>query len=587
MIRETSQYLAPKHPVNSNDSKHNVFPSFKTSDFIYEGYKNLSLELKEQQVVIVDGYIGVDFDEIVTSLSYHLKTFSKRVTLINVQEFYKSHQDISALTAPFLGGNDPVFGKKTSLKMDDYFKTSIGEIQRDDTVDITIIYGVGASLCTLKGYLIYADIPKNEIQYRMRSNAILNLGLTKSKPHKQMYKHFYFVDWVVCNHLKKQLVPLADIVLDQQRPKNPTWMLGDGLRNSLKMMSTAVFRARPWFEPGVWGGDWMKKRFKQLNPDVPNYAWSFELIAPENGIMLQNNDLLLEVTFDTLMFAQYQNVLGTAADRFKEEFPIRFDFLDTYNGGNLSVQCHPKPDYIKQEFGENFTQDETYYILDAEKDTHVYLGFQENINPTEFKQVLEDSVRSKKEIDIEKYIQKVPSKKHDLFLIPHGTVHCSGINNMVLEISATPYIFTFKMYDWQRLDMEGQARPLNIGRAFDNIDFSRKAAVVQDTLIAKQYVQESGKDWQKIHLPTHKDHFYDVVRYEFDTRINIETNGHCHVLMLVEGEQVIVEEINGTSQLFNFAETFIVPAAAKSYTLINKGKAPAKMIVSFVKDSAC
>ena len=157
---------------------------------------------------------------------------------------------------------------------------------------------------------------------------------------------------------------------------------------------------------------------------------------------------------------------------------------------------------------------------------------------------------------------------------------------MVLEISATPYIFTFKMYDWQRLDLDGNPRPLNIDRAFDNLHFERQGQLVEDTLIVKPVVETSGKDWEKVHLPTHKDHFYDIYRYDFDNEVVIETSNQCHVLMLVEGEKVELES-NGTTQGFNFAETFAVPAAAGTYTLINKGKSKAKVIVSYVKNEAC
>jgi mannose-6-phosphate isomerase class I len=226
-------------------------------------------------------------------------------------------------------------------------------------------------------------------------------------------------------------------------------------------------------------------------------------------------------------------------------------------------------------------------MLDSGENAQVYLGFQEDIDADEFKGVLEHSYKTKEVLDVEKYVQKLPTKKHDLFLIPHGTVHCSGKDNLVLEISATPYIYTFKMYDWQRMDLDGNPRPLNIDRAFDNLNFERKGQEVQRTLVSKPVVEASGKDWQKVHLPTHKDHFYDIYRYDFDTEVTIETKEQCHVLMLVEGESVEVQVNNRKSQVFHYAETFAIPAVAKQYILKNKGKQKAKVIISFVKDEAC
>jgi mannose-6-phosphate isomerase class I len=283
------------------------------------------------------------------------------------------------------------------------------------------------------------------------------------------------------------------------------------------------------------------------------------------------------------MFHDHQAILGDSAARFGYDFPVRFDFLDTFDGGNLSVQCHPSPAYTQKHFGESFTQDETYYILDCAPGAQVYLGFQGDIDPAALRGALEHSHESGTAIDIERFVRAEPAHPHDLFLIPHGTVHCSGKDVLVLEISATPYIFTFKMYDWMRLDLDGRPRPLNIARAFENLNFTRKGERAHSELVSQPRVITEGADWKLIHLPTHADHFYDVHRYEFETSVAIETNGSPHILSLVEGTSITLETANGMRARFSTIETFVVPAAAGSYRLINDGAGTAKVIQCTMK----
>jgi len=417
----------------------------------------------------------------------------------------------------------------------------------------------------------------------MRAGAATNLGADVPNDNQQMYKRFYFADWRVLDEHKAAVLPQIDMIVDEQRPDNYLLMTGDELRNGLDAMSRNFFRVRPWFEPGSWGGQWMLKHIEGLNPDVPNLAWSFELMVLENGLMFESDNYRLEVSFDFLMYHRYREVLGDCAGRFKYDFPIRFDFLDTFDGGNLSVQCHPRPEYIREKFGMPFTQDETYYILDCQNNPIVYLGFQEGINPDEFHAALVNSQENNDPVDIEKYVQTHIAHKHDLFLIPNGTIHASGKDNLVLEISSAPYIFTFKMYDWLRPDLNGKPRPINIEHGMNNVYFERQGQRVKEELICKPYIIEQTDEYILEHLPTHPAQFYDVHRYTFDKEITVATGDKCHVWMLVEGTSVMLETADGMQQRFNYAETFVIPAGARSYRIRNDGNKKAMMVKSFVK----
>ena len=562
--RKTVQPLLPKYHEPTKPGEYDIYPTYSPRDGkIEHGFFRLASHLIGHSRIVIDGFVGVLWAHFRHELNQALREHGVQAEWISVADMLRPVDEIDGLIEPSLGGDDPIFGKRFTGTLIDFFDARYLTSKSDSRQSEMIIhYGTGAALVTEAAYLVYVDIPKNEIQYRARAGSIHNLGATEAADLGAMYKRFYFVDWVVLNAHKAALLPKLDLYVDEQDPETPAMIAGVALRETLTDMSHNYCRVRPWFEPGPWGGKWMKERISQLAQDVPNYAWSFEMIAPEQGIVLESSGNLLEISFDLLVAHDARAILGDHYDRFGQQFPIRFDFLDTFGGGNLSVQCHPRPSYIREHFGEDFTQDETYYILDTRAGAKVFLGFQEDINPADFRSALENSLRNGAPVEIPRFVRALPSEKHRLFLIPNGTIHCSGTDNLVLEISATPYIFTFKMYDWLRLDLQGKPRPLNIQRAFDNLYFERRGETVERELLARPTLLEAGEDWQIQHLPTHRSHFYDVHRIEFETSVSVCTGGSPHLLMLVEGTSILLETSSGKSQRFNFAETFLVPAAA-------------------------
>lgn len=572
--------------------QYDILPTFPVQGKLSNSYHELVDHLIQNHIHCIDGFVGVNWE---TPMQHIQQEFVKRgltARFVSIETALLPEAAIEEKVAPYLGGNDPLFGKKTPLELITYFDTVKlaalrGMLNQATDNEYLIFYGPGAAFLDVSGQVMYIDLPKNILIQRMRAGLAGNLACAKQTDQKELYKRYYFVDWELLNRHKRMILSRVEILADQQSAENLPWILGNDLKATLHVMSKNYFRVRPTFEPGVWGGQWMKEHLTGIDQQVKNYAWSFEMIVPENGILLESNGQVLEISFDQLMFQESSNVLGAAQPRFDVEFPIRFNFLDTFDGGNLSIQCHPSPSYAKAEFGENFTQDESYYIVDRKGDAQVYLGFQDDIDAENFRAVLEQSFHTGEPIAIDRYVQKFESQKHQLYLIPHGTVHSSGTNNLVLEISATPYNYTFKMYDWVRPDLDGKPRPLNIDRAFANLNFNRKGDVVKDTLLSQPKVYTLDDQTSKVHLPTHEDHFYDVYRYEFMDEVKIETKGQCHIMMLVEGEAVELTTANGMKKIFHYAETFAVPAAAKSYSLRNLGTARAKIIQSFVKDHKC
>ena len=331
--RKTDQYILPEVNPVQTQAKYDIYPSFKLEEnLIYSGFESLAETLIKNKVVVIDGYIGVLYDQFSHELEESFKNRAIKTSWKSTSDFLKPADTIEKMVSHFTGGNDPLFGKRTSMNLEDLFDLDLlKKLKPDPSADLNLIIGPGASIAGWDGLLVYLDLPKNEIQFRSRAGIIANLGGIKPSEPKDMYKRFYFVDWIVLNKHKRSILNRVDLIADTTRPECPVWMTGDLLSKSLSVMSHNVFRVRPRFEPRAWGGTWIKEHIDGLNKDVVNYAWSFELITPENGLLFESSGKMLEVSFDWLMYQEAKEVLGDSYSRFGTDFPIRFDFLDTFN----------------------------------------------------------------------------------------------------------------------------------------------------------------------------------------------------------------------------------------------------------------
>ncbi len=528
-----------------------------------------------RSVLCVEVYPGAFVEEIERALSEGLQPACE----IRTRTLFKDAREIDGMLAPFLG-DDPVFGRMNSLELEDFFSPARLESARTAVQSPgegwVLVVGTGAALVAREpNLLVYTDMARWEIQSRQRRGEVGNLAAENLPENpSRKYKRAFFVDWRAADRLKKKLLPRIDFLLDTNDRQQPKMIPGDALREGLQVAAHRPFRVVPYFDPGPWGGHWMEK-ICDLPRDAPNHAWCFDCVPEENSLLLGFGDAQIELPASDLVFSHPRELLGEAIySRFGAEFPIRFDFLDTMDGGNLSLQVHPLTEYIRDTFGMNYTQDESYYLLDAKEDGSVYLGLKEGINPDAF---LRDLRRGQEgtAVPVEKYVNKWPARKHDHFLIPAGTVHCSGRNSMVLEISATPYIFTFKLWDWGRLGLDGQPRPIHLDHGAANIQWNRTTEWVSRNLINRVGPLASGPGWREERTGLHEKEFVETRRHWFTGPVPHHTGGRVNVLNLVEGREAIVESPAGRFEPFvvHYVETFIVPAAVGPYTLRPSGEA--------------
>ncbi len=557
-------------------SNYDKYPSTAVSGTAVVGWNNivdtLSSSFSSEPVWAIDLYVGsyeTDFFD----------AFQKTGRqLVDVRTLMRPENEIEELTKRFLT-DDVLFGYISNIRLSEYFdKEKIEKLnQRISEGGQYIIIGTGAGYVTSSDVpVVYADLARWEIQQRFRRHEVKALGIDRHEEAPSLqYKRGYFNDWNICDAHKDELFQAGRIRywLDHNDRKQPKLITHSQLTEGLKQTVARPFRVVPFFDPAPWGGQWMKE-VCDLNREEQNYGWCFDCVPEENSLLLQTENATLEFPSQDLVLWQSKPLLGERVwSRFGRSFPIRFDFLDTMGGGNLSLQVHPTNEFAHREFGLAYTQDESYYLLDAADDAVVYLGLKEGIDPVQMIEDLRAAQRGEISFPAEKYVNKFHARKHDHYLIPNGTIHCSGQNSMVLEISSTPNIFTFKLWDWNRLGLDGKPRPINVERGKDVIQWERTTPFVMEQLYNHFEVLSQEEGIQEERTGLHANEFIETRRHTFSKTVEHDTQGGVNVLNLCEGEEASVESPTGAFEPFivHYAETFIVPAAVGAYTITPSG----------------
>lgn len=529
------------------------------------------------RTVAVEGPPSVDFDRLAARLAAHL---AAPVRTLDVRAHYAPPSSVRERTED--GTGDPYYCKLAANSLSDLFDTLPHVAGAPDA--LCLVYGPGASLVP-HDVLWYADVPKRYAEAAVAAGTGRNLGL----PHEPGdLRRLFYVDWPVLDRHRDALAPRVDAWLDVQDPDRPVHLDGDGLRATLARLARGPVRTRPYFNSTPWGGHWAQRRLG-FGAGARNTALGYELIAPESGVLIGTGpDRQAEVPFQLLCVLYPEEMLGADAHaRFGTSFPIRFDYLDTVDGGNLSVHCHPRERYMRERFGWPYTQHESYYLTLGGPDTRVFLGLREDADPALFRKEVEEAARDGVPMDPEDHVLTFPAEQGRLFLIPAGTPHASGAGNLVLEISATPYLYSLRFYDWLRPDADGRPRALPYEHGLANLDTGRRGDAVARDLVQEPRALRTGPGWREDLIGALDEMFYEVRRFTLDAGAEAtdDTAGRFHVLNVVEGEGVEIRTAAGAAHPLSYAETLTVPAAVGPYRVAARG-GPARVVKALVRPPA-
>lgn len=570
---------------------------------VAEKITQLMLQESDGITVALEGYPSAEFEPLVNMCAGKLRLAGRDFVVINVADYYCTPEELDAKFEPYLPTDrekDPVllFGKRFEEGFPGIFDNKayerlLVELKAAKEEKSTVLmYGFGSThsqeLRCLIDKIVYMDVIPKEAVLRAKSGRMVNFGDKVAKPFKQMMRRAYYVDFDIALFLRRDLMRgnCIDFYIDSTYEYK--MLPREAFEETMKALALQPFRCAPVYLEGVWGGQFVKK-LRNVPDCMKNIAWVFDFIPMEVSVKIEIGEDTMSFPFYTFLQKQETAIMGQkCVEKFDGFFPIRFNYDDTYHSsGNMSIQVHSGAEYNKKNFGEFGRQDESYYIVEAGHGAKTYLGFRDEIDPDEFLEKAKESEKKHTVIDYKKYINAVDSRPGVQVMIPAGTIHASGQNQLILEIgSLTVGSYTYKLYDYLRLDIDGVPRPIHTYHGENVLRKERNATWINQNVVQSPRTVREGSDWRETILGEHELLYFSLRHLEFEKEIEDDTNGKFHVLSLVNGQEVMIESIDNPSLCYKqkFLDIIVVPASVGRYRIRNLTNNPVIVHKTMLKE---
>ena len=454
---------------------------------------------------------------------------------------------------------------------------------------ISVVYGYGSLIPELRELYdvkVFFDLTPMKSMLRIRRGEYSNLGKERPGIINRTIRRCYYCDFECAVRNRHELWEnnVPDWYVLDNDPQNLQLMPFGTFSDICAQLVKYPFRAKPCYLEGVWGGSYMKK-LRNLPEEMRNAAWVFDFIPMEVSVVVEAGDEKLDINYCSFVHKEGVNLMGEdCVKKFEGYFPIRFNWDDSYHStGNMSIQCHSGGEYNVKNYNEFGRQDESYYVVVTGHDAKTFIGFRDDADIPQFFRDIEAADTEHRPCDYMKYVSYEESKPGLQVMLPAGTIHSSGRNQVILEIgSLTIGSYTYKMYDYLRLDFDGKQRPIHTRLGEENVRQDRRYSVIHDPespeyIVQKPRLAASGEGWEEYILGENPQVYFSLRRLEFEKKCEQDTGGKLfHVLTLVDGDAVRVRSVRHPERYFDlqFMDIVCVPADMGRYVIENLGREP-------------
>lgn len=545
-----------------------------------------SWTLEAGQLVVLDGIATARFDELARTAEG--ATAGWRV--VDVTSLYRSAEELRSVFSPYLPTDrdlDPelVFGKLFDQAYDAILDT--GKVAAflsglASSPAPTLLFGLGSASDDLRSAaraVLFADVTPKDAALRV-FEGYRCLGGDPGDALEHVVRQAFFIDLELSTRHRERLARTGAIdgyVLDSSRGfQTMEWA---ALIPALAELAAGPLRAKPVYVEGVWGGQFVKERRGVPDELVDKVAWAFELIPTEASVIVRTGEADLDVPFMTVMDAVGRSLVGDVLyQRFDGRFPARFNYDDTWHSnGNLSIQVHPSDEMIQRIHGDIAAQNEAYYVVLTGHGAKTYVGF--SGDGREFLELCRRSEIDGSEVPYQEYVYGIDSVPGRQVFLPHGTVHASGRNQLVLELGTiTTSAYTYKLYDYLRPDITGKPRPIHTRLGEEALAFGRDAAWVDaNVAFAPRQVAE-GPGWVDYLVGQVDDMYIETHRIEIGAgqTYRAANDTGFTVVTLVDGESARIQSPGAAGRAYDaqYLDVVLAPASMPEFEVVAHPRHP-------------